>query len=527
MILITKFTSMDFRILTIISCFLLMLLQTCSYYDPVSSSEESVRARIKYQVYIPDMNQKTMFVTMDIPQWTVSDSVRLLAPPIYADNPQLIQTGINFYPVSATNSVGEQIAMQKDSCKVGIFNSLSLSFPADQCPATITYYVKFQYDIHAYMPLPSINESSGYLQGNYMFLLPYNNTETVHIWRDTLFDFHVTYNLESSVSLFGDPDLSVVFNTPYQLMFSKSVLLPTSTASNQVLYNGEAVNQPFRIVSVSETALFTQDIINKTAQDFIAILKDVTPDFGTVSEVPYTIITGMNDKIGFEGPYAFCLRNPKDDTMTIAMTMAHEYIHTWIGIYVGDYDDPWWKEGTATYLGVFIPKRDNLVSYDYIREGLVRDHSSVAHIDEYILSDPQVRSLLYQSDLAPNLGTAVYQKGAMVNMILDRYIHEASGNTTSLIEILAKFVDKFHGRAFHRSEYISFLNQYSGGDVQSIFTKYIDSPGAIPVPVLEENFDAMVNFGAFGVVDTLSRKHTDPKVMPRKNPFACLWENAL
>ncbi len=515
-------------IITIIPCLLLLLLKTCSYNSSVSSSGQSVPTRIEYQVNIPAMNQEAMFVEMDIPQWTVSDSVHLLAPPIYADNPQLTQTGINFYLVSATNSAGEEITMRKDSCKVGVFNSLSLSFPADQCPVTIIYYVKFLYASHAYMPLPSIDESSGYLEGNYMFLLPYNNTQTVHIWRDTQFDFHVTYNRGSSVSLFGDPDTSVTFDTPYQLMFSKSVLLSASAAASQVLYNGEAVSQPFRIVSKSGSTLFTQDLINKTARDFITILRDVTPGFGTVSDVPYTIITGMNDGIGFEGPYAFCLLNPKeDDTMDVAMTMAHEYVHTWIGIYVGDYDDPWWKEGTATYLGIFIPKRNNLVSYAYTKEGLVRDLSAIPHMDEYIISDPQVRSLLYQYDLAPYLGAAVYQKGAMINMILDRYIREVSGNTTSLIDILAEFVNQFHGRAFHRNEYISFLNHYSGGDVQDIFAKYVDSPGAIPMPVLEENFNAMVSFGAFGEVDTLSRTYTGPDVTPRRNPFACLWENAM
>ncbi len=508
-----------------ISSFLL-ILYSCAY-SPFSSSEYQSRNRLEYCVNIPDMNRDSILVSVRIPQWRCSDSVRLLAPPVYADNPHLIQTQNNFFLVSAINRSGGRISLSKDSCKVGIFNSLSLSFPTSELPATIEYYVKFQYEPHRYMPQPEIGEFSGYLQGNYLFLVPYRSCETVDVWRDSVFSMQVTYNLGSNVSLAGDPD-SVIFKSPYQLMFSKSALFYAPAAGNQVLYSGEACGQPFRFVNISFSTPFPQDLIDKTVRDFVEIVKYLTPGFGTASDLPYTIITGMNDDIGLEGTFAFCLRNPKwDDTAAIAMTMAHEYVHLWIGILVGDYDDPWWKEGTTTYLGVLIPKVNNLCSYQYIRDGLVKDLSTVPHVDEYIISSPEVRALLYQGDLAPNIGTAVYVKGAQINMLLDRYIREASGNKTSLLDILAEFVYQFNGRAFHRNEYISFLNQRSGGDVQQIFSTYVDSPGIIPLSVLEENFDALAELGAFGEIDTLRCKDTVESASYKQHPFEFLWKNGM
>ncbi len=512
-------------LLPLITCYLLLFFYSCAY-SPFSSPEYQSHNRLQYCVTIPDMNQDSIFISLRIPEWKCVDSVHLLAPPVYSDNPHLTQTGRNFFLVSATNKSGDQISIIEDSCEVGIFNSLSLSFSADQCPATINYYIKFQYKQHQYMPLPNIDDNSGYLQGSYMFLIPHRSKQTVDIWRDTVFSLQVKYNLGSNVSLIGDPD-SVVFKSPYQLMFSKSVLFYTSAAGNQVLYNGEGSGQPFRFVNISFSTPFPQDLIDKTGRDFIEILKDLTPLFGTAYEVPYTIITGINDVIGFEGTYAFCLRNLKwEDTADVAMIMAHEYIHLWIGIFVGDYDDPWWKEGTTTYLGLLVPKRNNLCSYQYIKGWLVKDLSNVEHINEYIISSPYVRSLLYQGQLAPNLGGIVYEKGAHINMLLDRYIREVSGNKTSLIEILAEFVYQFSGRAFHRGEYISFLNQHSGGDVQDIFDIYVDSPGAVPLSVLEENFNALAHMGAFGEIDTSQSEDITTSMYPRKNPFEFLWMNA-
>lgn len=514
---------MKYILYLLVSSSFLLIFYSCAY-NPFSSSEYQSYNRLEYRVNIPDMKQDSICISVRIPEWHCSGSVKLLAPPVYADNPHLIQTENNFFLMSAVNKYGERLNLHEDSCKVGIFNSLSLSFSASQLPVTIEYYIKFRYESHRYMPPPEVRENFGYLQGNYLFLVPYRSARTVDIWRDTVFSMQVVYNLGENVSLAGDPD-SVLFSTPYQLMFSKSALFFKPAIGTKVLYSGEEAGQPFRFVNISFSTQFTQDLIDKTGSDFRKILRCVTQKFGAAAETPYTVITGMNDAIGLEGTHAFCLRNPYwKDTADIAMTMAHEYVHLWVGILTGDYEDPWWKEGTTTYLGLLIPKVNNLCSYHYIRNWLVKDLSQVPHVGDYVISNPEVRSLLFQGDLAPGIGVAVYEKGAQINMLLDRYIREVSGNRMSLFAIISEFLSYFKGKAFHRNEYISFLNEYSGGDVQGIFSTYVDSPGTIPVAVLEDNFDALVELGAFGDIDTVSGKDNKKDASFEKHPFEYLWE---
>ena len=131
-------------IVSLLSSFLLLIFYSCAY-SPFSSSEYQSHNRLCYCVNIPDMSQDSIIISVKIVEWLCSDSVKLLAPPVYSDNPHLTQTGKNFFLVSATNKSGDPISISEDSCQVGIFNSLSLSFSADQCPATINYYIKFQY----------------------------------------------------------------------------------------------------------------------------------------------------------------------------------------------------------------------------------------------------------------------------------------------------------------------------------------------------------------------------------------------
>ena len=123
-------------LISILVSSLLLLLYSCAY-SPFSSSEYQSHNRVEYRVNIPDMNQDSIRISVRIPEWRCSDSVKLLAPPVYADNPHLIQKTNNFFLVSAVNKSGNQISINKDSCKVGIFNSFSVSFPTNELPATI------------------------------------------------------------------------------------------------------------------------------------------------------------------------------------------------------------------------------------------------------------------------------------------------------------------------------------------------------------------------------------------------------
>ncbi len=452
---------------------------------------------LAYQVSIPGMPLDSLHITCIIQKVDDRASVTMLAPPIYADNPMLEQNDINFHNVVITDYDLQTISFTSDSLAYGIFSNHIITFPATSFPMTIEYDITFNFESHPFMPVPHIGTTDGYLQGLYVFVIPFTSDDMVHIWRDN-YDIRVSYTLGNGVNLYGDPATNASFDNPYQLLFSTSALLSSSVTQNQVLFEGSTQGQEFRFVNISSSTTFSQALLDCVKINFTTILNDIVPAFGSITDVPFTVITGINENIGLEGMYAFCLGNPKvgDTKGVLNMTMAHEFFHSWVGVRVGEYDDPWWKEGTATYLGLLIPKRNGLCTKEYIQETLLYTFATIPAATKYALSDPYIRPIIFTSP--DNVATLVYRKGAQVCMLLDRRIRETSNNTTTFDTILGAFVKQYKGRYFRRNEYTSFLNEYSGGDVQDIFSNYVDGIGIIPYAVLVENYNALDSLGAFG-----------------------------
>ncbi len=456
---------------------------------------------LQYEVHIPTMSLDSVFVRVKIDNWPKGDSIRLLAPPIYADNPPLVQTGQNFCHAQVLDSLNNPIPFHSDSFVVGEIKSLVIHAPYTK-KAIVEYYVKFNYkadDAYYYMPVPFIGEHTGYLQGSYLFMIPYFFSGTAHIWRDPI-PLTVSYALGNEVKIFGDSPNKAEFATTYQLMFSTSALLKQSVVSTQLLFEGTAANQKYRCVNIDVNKTFSQPLLNTVENSFKTLLDDLIPKFGTLSGPPVTIITGINNKIGLEGMYAFNCKDfhENDPNGTTAICLAHEVVHAWVGIRVGDYQDPWWKEGTTSYLGLLLPKKNGLSTLPTVTNTLLDSLAGTGNASTYALSDPVIRSILFSGK---DIGHLVYGKGAQVSMLLDRKIRESTKGAVTLISILSEFLKEFDGKSFYRNEYVTYLNTKGLCDVSDIFSTYVDRPGPIPASVLRDNFNALLSSGAFG--DTL------------------------
>jgi len=480
------------------------LISLCSPVSPDIKPDYT----ISYQVNIPHMKCDSINITMRINSWDRSDSVRLIAPPYYADNPVLIDTGDNFSDFKVYDTFFRQVPYTIDSILVGNYKSISIHFSKKACPVLISYYVKFKYKadsvIHWYMPVPGIRENTGYLQGCYIFMIPFSSTVTQNIWRDT-FTLRVNYNPGSGIILYGDPQPDVTFKNPYQLMFSMSAILSSSVTASNILFEEVAGNQKFRLVNISMDTKFTSDQIEKTKRNFYTILADISPKFGIISETPFTIITGLNNTIGLEGMYSFCLMNISESKNMymqsknlkggVGSCMTHEMIHSWVGVRTGEYDMAWWKEGTTNYLGHLIAKRNNIEGIDEFKETMLDTSAGSGNALSYRLSDPAIRNLLYTST---DIGNMVYRKGAQVTMLLDRRVRESTEYKTTIVDIIAEFVKKHENSAFYKDEYISYINANGNCDVSDIFKKYVDTPGPLSYSLLKETYDTLAAHKAFG-----------------------------
>jgi hypothetical protein len=455
------------------------------------------KGALTYTVVIPSLGLDSLHIELQIQDWEGGDSVRLLAPPVYADNPVLEQTGNNFCNLQIEQLAGSPVVYSFDSVRVGLYNSLSVAFHREHLPVLVSYDIKFQYNDSTRMPVPRIGDQAGYLQGNYLFMIPYKSTETVDIWRDN-FQIIVRYLPGASVPFNGDPTSQSYYRNSYELMFSNCAL--GGTLQIQGLSGGQA----FRFVGLSQNDSISLSLYQSTADNMGLLLEDISPIFGIIREAPITVIFGVNSAGGLEGMYSFSMRDPRENDSLGAtnMIMAHEILHSWIGVRVGDYDDPWWKEGTTNYLGFLIAKRNNLITQAYLDSCLLADLSLDSNVAVYSLSDATVRDHLFNrsrpGDWMLNL---VYTKGAQVNMLLDRRIRSASLNLTSLDKVLGSFVSLYDGTAFTRNEYLTYIRENSGAEVGDLFQEYVDKSGAIPDSVLLDNYIWLAQTGAFGEVE--------------------------
>lgn len=485
--------------------FLVVLCQLCIYYNcEYSHTLKTVvsfnKKAFHYIIDIPSMDLDSVHITIKIANKGSRVTAKFVVPPMYADNPFLKQTGINFCNLKVTDSNGKNLAFITDSIDVGPFKAFSFSFSMSG-KAIVEYDAKFLYtdEDKKYMPLPRIGKDAGYLQGSYLFAIPYNTPQTAYIWRDN-YEISAEYRTGSEVLFFGDPQPIAYYDSPYELLFSNNALL-SSSCSDQILVENETVaNQNFNIISVKTDSIFSSVAIDNMKSDFSVILEDIIPIMGTLNN-PFTIITGFHKAIGLEGMHAFCLFDPQEDeNQWLGMTAAHELIHCWIGVRVGEYDIAWWKEGTTFYLGCLVAKRNELCDQKFFeKEIALRDLSEIPETEEYSLSNENVRNMIYQDKFG---GSLVYRKGGQVAMLIDRRICEKTDNKLDLLTLLAEFVKVYNKQAFYKEQYFDFIEAKIHSDIDDIITLYVDGYGAIPDSVLQENYEALGKMGVLGKYDS-------------------------
>ncbi|MBD3419400.1 MAG: hypothetical protein GF398_04705 [Chitinivibrionales bacterium] len=431
------------------------------------------------------------------------DSVRFIVPPLYADNPMLDQTGRNFHNIKIVNRANEKVSVSFDSIRTGNITSMTFAFAAREVPVRISYHVTLNYATQRdYMGIPAVSATGGWIRGAHLFIVPYTSPGLIDIWR-TSFDLEVFWDIADELVLLGDPQ-QVAFDNPYQLLFSMSAIIDRSEANTRILSQRTANGQAFRFVSIEPTISIDSDLARRIADDFAEIVGDLSASFGTIDNAPLTVILRGANKGGLEGMYAFTQLDPPhiDSLDVFNMVLAHELAHAWVGVRTGDVDMPWWKEGTATYLGYLIAKRNEVAALPPVIDELVtQNYSGRDEVKKYKLTDEYARVNLFEE--GASFGKLIYMKGAQVNMLLDTRIMQATAGNSTLDEVIGPFVQQHEGGAFSWSEYREHIERESGADIGDIYHNFIDATGAVPLDTLKQAFNWMAKSGAWGIADTL------------------------
>ncbi len=469
------------------------LLVSCAFEIPVDTDVQGSAAEndIHYMVHVPSMPLDTVHVEVLVERWHAGDTVRFLLPPVYADNPFPEQTGANVHNVVLRDTSGVPLMFAQDTVGIGGFDTRMVLASAD-LPIRMEYDVTFQYAARDDgLPLPYVGDSEGYLQGTFLYAVPVSSDLALtSIWRSP-WSIGVEYELGEGVELYGDPVDSARFENAYELLFS------TSALGGEVLVDNENANLPFRIVNLLDT-LYDQTTLDRLESGFGVVVDDVAGVFGRLGEWPYTVILGVNGNGGLEGMHAFSIVNPTDEDSNGVWNMiaAHELIHAWVGVRVGDYDDPWWKEATTNYLGYVVAARNGLCPDALVEGVLLKDLRDSSDVINYALSNSFVRKELFSP--TDDLIDLVYIKGAQVCMIMDLEIRKASDGATSLDSVVGRFTRLYTGSAFTREEYLTFIRNESGADLSPHFAEYVDRAGHLEDSLLRPTYMQLGEMGAFG-----------------------------
>jgi hypothetical protein len=245
-------------------------------------------------------------------------------------------------------------------------------------------------------------------------------------------------------------------------------------------------------------------------RDAGVVFNKLLPLFPALPFLPSIIVQDSLD--GLEGTFSFAV-NALDSSAYGewgSSVIAHEALHFWVGVYTGDYDDPWWKEGTAEYLGLQVSSELNISKKSYARSILVLDLSSnPAVMGLPLAGGDAVRDYIYYQSHTPdsvkNAAFLVYTKGAQVCMILDQIIRERTNGNENLLKATAALCNHHNHGAFTRAEFKAELEN-GIGSLDTFFERYVDSPGAIDTTMLASTFARLDSSGAFGSVTGIAKR---------------------
>ena len=468
---------------------LLVLLYGCS--DPTRPGENTPKPDLRYAVTFYSLD--SLHVHAEIRSTGATDSERILFPPFAADNPVIVLTKDNIHGLAVN---GRPVTRKMGSIPWNSDSVQQLSLPASSAGLVVDYDVTFPYapshstNYNTMLPGDAGN-NRGYYRGQYVFCLPRYASDDVGLWRHPLSAYVSIDAGGLGATVTGAGNGLTALKTPYELLFLQYAVnaldlpcaLPLQSDLSIISLSSNAVPAPFLAMTCS-----TFSAVDGLCLGFF-------PPHESQKSL-FIVDSGS----GLEGTYSFFLRYMvgADPAQWVPGIVAHECVHEWIGVRTGETDDPWWKEGTASYLGILLPYRLGILTdRQLLRKVMTTDLSANVVTQTVSLSQPYVRQNLYGTDTAANCIGLVYEKGKQASMILDKILRQASGNTQTLLSKTGVLCTRYDHGAFTRPQFLEVLQEGITADVAGFFSRFIDSPGVLDTTLLISTFEWLDSVKAF------------------------------
>lgn len=426
-------------------------------------------------------------VSVRIDAWPKGEAKLFQAPVYYADNPICPVPGLKAADLDVRDAAGRALTA-RDSLSGNPADghlillpkgARSFSYAVDLAPADPARFG---------LPSPGIAPGVDAVDGAYFFVVPVLAEGVAERWRAPA---RISLDIVSPGRALAGSDAHRDLATPYELMFFRAAFDPARALTRA------ARGHELTVYMTSDSGMDPE----ATADLIAACLGQVEDSLLPLPTHRY--FAGQYPAFwGIEGIQGYWF---KAEAGPLAGVHTHEIIHTFVGIYHGDLDDPWWKEGVTAYLGQLLPVQAGRLGDSAFAAEMLAPHDTVPAVRDVALASPLVRTRLFlpldsawQFPADPQgYPTLVYSKGGQAAMILDRWLLDHSGGRNSIFDLVRALV-RDHGPAFTRAQLAAAVGGLSGVPSEAFLAALLDRPGAFPADSLRATYLALRARGRFG-----------------------------
>jgi hypothetical protein len=470
---------------------------------PTQPFGESPQAPVlHYRLGMVHAPHPAFMVYIDVLAWPEASPKVFLAPAYETDNPDWPVPSLRPAQAFALNARGDTLSFQSAG-------SRWLFHPS-------TSQIRYRIDLDTLAPgraglaMPNLKPNHHMIDGATLFLIPapgysailgmqvgirlanlpgasnaLNPFDPAQIWRSPA-TLRLTSEAPTGFSLFGlarDETLT----SSYALMFIRGVLAPAS----RLRHIQFAVPLTGRSLPVTLYAL-TSDTVNlqTLAGHMPAYLRAVENMLGPLP-TDFLAIGEANTLGGLEGMHGYWFGKAYAENHELHL---HELIHHYVGISVGDFDLPWFKEGVTTYLAQKLAVQMGYISEEAWHASVLAIAAdttgpimTVSHGD--VASRPQYFRPLdidYLGGVEHGWQVLVYLKGLQTALLLDAWLlqqSQAEHDLATLVRSLHARTQATGQAGFSRTEFTSLMAELAGiprDSAASYASQLFDSTGPWP-----------------------------------------------
>ncbi len=282
---------------------------------------------------------------------------------------------------------------------------------------------------------------------------------------------------------FRAANFDVLYDSPFEVSNYKEIKFTVQGKPHRYIFSGEGNYD-----------------MEKTAQDTEKIITEASKIFGDLPYDDYTFIVNLRGGGGLEHLNSTALQwqkfgfKPESRYKAFLNLVAHEYFHLWnvkrirpdvLGPF--DYENEnytkllWVAEGGTSYYEGVLLRRAGLITDEEFLESKASQLQQLQERPgrfETSLEDASFDAWIKyyrQDENSINNQISYYDKGDIVNFMLDVEIRGASGGAKSLDSVMRHLYDEFSkkGKNFTPEDYQKVSEMMAGRSLEEFFDKYV------------------------------------------------------